>query len=187
MHQPRSSEDFGAFEPGRNRVKRNWIMLSSLLALVLILSAGLGFGLGRGLWAVPDSAKNRLPRFFANWLLPPEHAPPATSTAELKSYAFELAGTKARKGEAILSVRLVYKPTGRPVSDAVIFARRLDMAPEGMPTMTANLQPVASSDAGIYRFKANLTMQGKWQLSLAAKVQGERGTVQNKLVVEATP
>jgi hypothetical protein len=29
-------------------------------------------------------------------------------------------------------------------------------------------------------------MEGRWQLSLGAKVQGETGTVDNKLVITAT-
>jgi hypothetical protein len=39
----------------------------------------------------------------------------------------------------------------------------------------------------VYRFKANVSMAGRWQLSLAAKVQGETGTVESKLVMEAQP
>jgi hypothetical protein len=39
----------------------------------------------------------------------------------------------------------------------------------------------------VYRFKTDLTMEGSWQLSLAAKVQGETGTVQNKLALKAVP
>jgi hypothetical protein len=30
-------------------------------------------------------------------------------------------------------------------------------------------------------------MQGNWQLSLAAKVQGENGTVESKLVLKVLP
>jgi len=30
-------------------------------------------------------------------------------------------------------------------------------------------------------------MEGGWQLSLGAKVQGETGTVENKLFIKATP
>jgi hypothetical protein len=30
-------------------------------------------------------------------------------------------------------------------------------------------------------------MQGRWQLSLGAKVQGEEGTVETKLVLKALP
>jgi hypothetical protein len=44
-----------------------------------------------------------------------------------------------------------------------------------------------STDPGVYKFKAAVTMAGGWQLSLGAKVQGETGTVENKLVLQATP
>jgi hypothetical protein len=44
-----------------------------------------------------------------------------------------------------------------------------------------------SNEPGVYRFKANLSMQGSWQLSLAAKVQGENGTVESKLVLKVLP
>ena len=40
-------------------------------------------------------------------------------------------------------------------------------------------------EPGIYRFKAKLSMQGRWRLSLAAKVQGETGTVDDQLIVQA--
>jgi len=84
-------------------------------------------------------------------------------------------------------VRLVNKKTGKPVPDAVIVAKRLDMAPDSMPTMTTPLEPLPSTEPGVYRFKTNLTMQGGWQLSLGAKVQGETGTVESKLVLQAKP
>lgn len=187
MHQHRSFDDFDAFEPERDTGRRHWIVLSLILLAVLLMSAGTGFALGRGVWAIPESAKDHLPRFLVEWLPVSDSASSESQPAALKDYAFELVETKARQGETIVSVRLVQKPIGKPISDAVIFARRLDMAPEDMPTMMADLQPVPSSEAGIYRFKTNLTMQGKWQVSLAAKIQGERGTVQNKLVFEAVP
>jgi hypothetical protein len=41
------------------------------------------------------------------------------------------------------------------------------------------------AEPGVYRFKTNLSMEGRWQLSLGAKVQGETGTVQSKLVLKA--
>ena len=37
---------------------------------------------------------------------------------------------------------------------------------------------------GIYRFKAKLSMAGGWALSLGAKVQGEKDTVQGKLLLK---
>lgn len=186
MPQPRRYDNFDERKTDRSQ-RRDWVLLSCLAALVLMLSWGVGFGLTRGLWAIPETVKDHLPRVIAEWLSPAEPPPATASSAELKDYAFELTDTKARQGEAIVSVRVINKPSGKPISDAVIFAWRLDMAPEGMPTMTAGLEPLPNSESGAYRFKTNLTMQGKWQLSLAAKVQGERGTVQNKLVLEAVP
>ena len=70
---------------------------------------------------------------------------------------------------------------------AVIFAKRLDMAPEGMETMKTTIEPMPSTEPGVYKFKAAVTMEGGWQLSLGAKVQGETGTVESKLVLKATP
>ena len=42
-----------------------------------------------------------------------------------------------------------------------------------------------ASEPGSYSFKARFSMEGRWQLSLGAKVQGETGTVDNKLVITA--
>ena len=70
--------------------------------------------------------------------------------------------------------------------DAVIVAKRLDMAPDSMPTMTKPLscrrRPSPASIGS-----SELTMQAGWQLSLGAKVQGETGTVESKLVIKADP
>jgi len=107
--------------------------------------------------------------------------------ADINDYEFQLVDKTVKKGDAIISVRLVHKPDGKAVSDAVIFAKRLDMAPDGMETMKTTIEPMPSTEPGIYKFKAAVTMEGGWQLSLAAKVQGETGTVENKLVIRATP
>jgi len=107
--------------------------------------------------------------------------------ADIKDYEFQLLDQTVKKGDAIIAVRLVHKPDGRPVPDAVIFATRLDMAPDGMQEMATKIAPMPSTEPGVYKFKATLTMAGGWQLSLGAKVQGETGTVENKLVLKATP
>ena len=83
-------------------------------------------------------------------------------------------------------MRLVDKRSGAAVPDAVIFATRIDMAPDGMPTMTAPIEALPSTEPGVYRFKTNLMMAGGWRLSLAAKLQGETGTLENKLVLRVT-
>jgi hypothetical protein len=107
--------------------------------------------------------------------------------ADIKDYEFQLVEKDIKKGDAVLSVRLVHKPDGKAVPDAVIFATRLDMAPEGMEMMQTQIAPMPGGEPGVYRFKANLTMQGGWQLSLGAKIQGETGTLENKLVLKALP
>ena len=106
--------------------------------------------------------------------------------AEINNYEFQLVQPTVQAGsDRIVTVKLVDKTTGKAVPDAVIFATRLDMAPEGMQEMATKVTPMPGTEPGTYRFKANFSMAGRWQLSLGAKVQGETGTVENKLVVTA--
>jgi hypothetical protein len=106
----------------------------------------------------------------------------AAALADVKDYEFQLVQSEIKKGDgAIVAVRLVNKKSGKPVPDAVIFAKRIDMAPDAMQEMTAPLEQLPSTEPGVYRFKTDLMMQGRWQLSLGAKVQGEEGTVETKL------
>ena len=105
--------------------------------------------------------------------------------ADVKDYQFQLVQQEAKVGEAVVAVRLVDKRSGKPVPDAVIFAKRLDMAPDSMEEMVTKIEQVPSTEPGVYRFKAKLSMAGGWRLSLGAKVQGETGTVEDKLVFQA--
>ena len=101
-------------------------------------------------------------------------------------YVMEPVEREVKMGDAIIAVRLTHKPSGKPISDAVIFAHRLDMAPDGMASMTAALESLPAAEAGVYRFKTELAMTGNWQLSLAAKIQGETGTHQSKIPLKVT-
>ena len=107
--------------------------------------------------------------------------------ADIKDYEFKLVEPAVAVGkDKIVTVQLVNKKTGKPVPDAVIFATRLDMAPEGMPEMATKIAvDPAAADPGSYKLQATFGMEGKWQLSLGAKVQGETGTVESKLVISA--
>jgi hypothetical protein len=107
--------------------------------------------------------------------------------AEIRDYEFRLVKSEMKKGDAEVAVRLINKKTGQPVSNAVIFAKRIDMAPDGMEMMASSIEQLPSTEPGVYRFKTDLSMQGRWQLSLGAKVQGENGSVESKLVVTALP
>ena len=106
--------------------------------------------------------------------------------ADSKDYKFELVDQTVQAGaDKVITVRLMNTRTGKPVPDAVIFATRLDMAPDGMQEMATRIVPVPGAEPGTYKFKATFGMAGRWQLSLGAKVQGETGTVENKLVITA--
>ena len=106
--------------------------------------------------------------------------------ADVKNYEFELVEPTVKAGpDKTITVKLVDKTTGKAIPDAVIFATRLDMAPDGMQEMATRVTPMPGTEPGTYRFKASLGMAGRWQLSLGAKVQGEAGTVENKLVIQA--
>jgi len=107
--------------------------------------------------------------------------------AGASDYVFEPTSTEVKKGDdVIVSVRLKHKPTGKMVSDAVIVQTRIDMAPEGMAEMSAPLTAVPSTESGVYSFQTDLSMQGQWLLSIAAKVQGEPETVIGKITFRAS-
>jgi hypothetical protein len=110
-----------------------------------------------------------------------------TAFAGANDYVFEPVKAEVKKGdEVIVSVRLKDKATGKPVTDAVIVQTRIDMGPDGMGEMASPLTAVPSSEPGVYSFKTDLSMQGRWLLSIAAKVQGEPETVVGKITFRAT-
>lgn len=111
----------------------------------------------------------------------------SSARADTADYEFRLVEAQFKAGQAIVSVRLIHKPDGKLVPGAVIFATRLDMAPDGMEMMTTDIEPLPSEELGVYRFKAALTMAGRWRLSIAAKLQGEAGTLESKLTLRALP
>ena len=98
-------------------------------------------------------------------------------------YHFELVGQpQLSGGKDIVQVRLVHRPDGKPVPDAVIFESHADMGPAGMATMGAPVTAMPPKD-GIYGFQIDPGMAGTWALHLAAKVQGEAGTVRETITV----
>jgi hypothetical protein len=110
----------------------------------------------------------------------------AVARADIKDYEFQLVEPTVQAGpDKVITVKLINTRTGKPVPDAVIFATRLDMTPDGMQEMATKVTPVPGGESGIYRLKATFGMAGRWQLSLGAKVQGEAGTVESKLVITA--
>ena len=102
-------------------------------------------------------------------------------------YAFEPVKPEMKKGEDVtLAIRLTNKQTGKPVSDAVIFKTRVDMAPDGMAEMESAVAPLPSKESGVYAFKTDLPMAGRYQMTLSVKVQGDPETLTGKVSVTAT-
>ena len=109
-----------------------------------------------------------------------------TALAGANDYVFEPVQPEVKRGDGVIvAVRLKHKATGKPVTDAVIVQTRIDMAPDNMADMASPLTPVPSSEPGVYAFKTELSMAGRWLLSIAAKVQGEPETVVGKIVFRA--
>ena len=109
-----------------------------------------------------------------------------TALAAAEDYTLELVETTLPVGAgAILTVRMTDLRNGAPVEDAVIFATRMDMAPDGMETMTTPVTLLPTEEPGLYRFATDLTMAGNWRFSVAVKVQGEAETVEAELLLQA--
>jgi hypothetical protein len=101
-------------------------------------------------------------------------------------YSFELVQTQpAGPGKTVVTVRLVHVPDNKPVPGAVLFESKTDMGPGGMVEMTGKVSVLPSDKPGLYRFQIETGMAGKWALNLAAKVQGEPGTVRGTVNFDA--
>ena len=110
----------------------------------------------------------------------------ATALAGANDYAFEPVAAELKKGDDVaIAVRLLHKPTGKLVPDAVIVRTRVDMAPDNMADMASPVAVVPGSEPGVYAFKTEMPMAGRYLLSLAVKVQGEPETVVGKVIFKA--
>src|SRR5260370_20021205 len=79
--------------------------------------------------------------------------------ADIKDYEFQLIDQTVKAGsDKTITVRLVNKTTGKSVSDAGIFAARLDTAPGGMQEMASKISPITSAEPCTYHVQATLLM-----------------------------
>ncbi|WP_022722617.1 FixH family protein [Rhodopseudomonas sp. B29] len=109
-----------------------------------------------------------------------------TAHAGAADYAFEPVKAEMKKGDdVVVAIRLTNKTTGKPVTDAVIFKTRVDMAPDNMADMESPVTAVQAPEPGVYAFKTDLPMAGRYQVTLSAKIQGETETVTGKVIVKA--
>lgn len=111
---------------------------------------------------------------------------PVFAYAAATDYEFQPVKVDVKNGTGSqLAVRLVHKPTGKPVEGAVLFRTRLDMSPDKMDDMTAKHTAKPTDEPGVYVFTADLTMAGGWAFKLQAKVPGEAETVLGTVVFQA--
>lgn len=109
---------------------------------------------------------------------------PLTSWAAPEDYRFELVGQPEKTGAGTLvKVRLVTVADEKPVGGIEIVETRLDMGPDGMPTMTAPVNPLPASEPDVYAFEAHPTMAGNWALTVSAKIKGEADLVSGAVTV----
>ena len=110
----------------------------------------------------------------------------SAAIAGASDYEFQPVAIDIKNGAGSdLAVRLVHKPTGKPVDGALLIRTRLDMSPDSMGEMTAKHTAMPGTDPGVYRFKADLTMAGGWAFKLQAKVPGETETIEGTVVFKA--
>ncbi len=110
-------------------------------------------------------------------------APLSRAYAGADDYMFEAVQPEIKASNvATLAVRLVHKTSKKPVAGATIVDTRIEMAPDEDHRMSSAIAPLPSREPGVFAFKAPLTMEGRWMLSLAAKVPGEPEPVQGKII-----
>jgi len=101
-------------------------------------------------------------------------------------YFFELIEDEVPVGNRIeFSVRIIHKETNEPITDAMIFANRIDMTPDGKPDRSTELAALSSDTPGVYRYRANLVEAGNWQLTLMTMIPGAQGLVEGKMILKA--
>jgi Cu(I)/Ag(I) efflux system membrane fusion protein len=101
-----------------------------------------------------------------------------SAVAGADDYRFELVSTDYRVGSgAVIELLLTDLRTGEPVADAVIYATRMDMAPDGMATMTSPVTAMPAEGPGRYRFVTDLTMAGGVAVLGRCEDSGRTGNV----------
>ncbi len=104
--------------------------------------------------------------------------------ADPKDYRIELVDkiVKAEIG-AIIRIRVVNISSKKSIPNADVQVNSLDMSPDGMAEMNAKALPMPSNDAEVHSFSADLSMPGRWALSLEAQIPGESGPLRDKLLL----
>ncbi len=105
--------------------------------------------------------------------------------AASQTHNFELVTPQVAEGPAAeFTVKLVEKATGKPAA-ATIESVVLDMGPDGMAAMKEPAEQLPSTEPGVFKFKTNLSMAGRWAVHLKAKL-ADGTSVSGDLILTAT-
>jgi len=106
--------------------------------------------------------------------------------ADPKDYRFEPVSPQiAVSPSSPVAVRLIHQPSGKAVTDAIVFQPRMEMPMGNMTPMTAKITAQPADGKGAYPFTADITMAGPWILTVSAKVQGEAATITGSIPLNA--
>lgn len=87
--------------------------------------------------------------------------------------------------DARIEVRLTGIDPVPAAADITVTATRIDMGPDGMPTMDAPLKALPSPAPGVLAFQTELAMAGRWALAISADVKGQAMPVSGTVIVTA--
>jgi hypothetical protein len=99
---------------------------------------------------------------------------PTASAAAPTDYRFEAVENTVERGVGVpLQVRAVYAATGQPVPGLDVRTAFVDRSPDGQVGGSHPAFFTPSLDYGIYSFRADLPVDGRWALVFTARIPGE--------------
>lgn len=108
--------------------------------------------------------------------------------ADPKDYRFEAVQSQVMVSPTTtVAVRLIHAPSGKPVTNAIVFQPKMEMPMGNMAPMPTKIASTAPDGNGSYAFIADIPMAGPWTLTVSAKVQGESTTITGSVPFTAAP
>ena len=104
-----------------------------------------------------------------------------------QSGTWEAVSETAPIGKGVrIEVRLKGIDPAPAPEDITVTSVEIDMGPDGMAMMKSPIKSVLSTEPGVLAFEADLTMGGRWALTLTATVKGQSAPVSGSVVFNAT-
>lgn len=111
---------------------------------------------------------------------------PTTASAAAAAYHMQILETSLKVGKNVpITVRIIDDTTGKAVTSASITGQKLQML-MGTMVMLGEVKFLPHATGEDYRFAANLSMAGDWQLDLSANIPGEKDLHHETLSFQAT-